>query len=188
VADILLVLVLFVVLVVGAAIASVVVLLHAVTVKNRVVAGRPSRAPITWLVAPDVAARLHRRVRAAMTLAGAAAGARGADLGLDEVVRQLQDRAVELDAQLVLASGAPKPARRRMIRELHSEVAELERLAERTVRMSRAWADQAPSERGLSAVRERLELLEGALRELDGVEVAGLRRNEAAPTQYRSTR
>ena len=44
-------------------------------------------------------------------------------------------------------------------------------LVERVMRMSRAFSGGVPSERGLAAVRDRLELLESALRELDGVEV-----------------
>lgn len=188
-ADVLLVLVLFLLLVAGAAVAAIIVVVHAVAVRNRVVPGRPTNAPLLWLVAPEAAARLHRRVRAAMTLAAAAGGRRGADLGLDDVVRQLQDRAVEIDSQLVVAAGAPKVTRRRMLRELQLEVSELERLAERTVRMSRAWSGRAPSEQGLSAIRERLELLEGALRELDGIEVATApRAPEPAPVQNRRTR
>lgn len=158
--------------VVGGGVAAVVVLLHALRVQNRVVPTRRCHAPLTWLVAPDLAPRLHRRLRAAVRILALAVGhTSNAELGLTDVATQLADRAAELDDQLVLASRAPKPARRRMLRELQSEVAELERLAERTVRMSRAWRGAAPSDRGLHEVRERLELLEAALRELDGVEV-----------------
>lgn len=174
------VLLLVVLVVVGACVAAVALLLHALAVRNRVAAGRPSPAPLSWLVAPELAARLHRRLRTAVTLVVSAVDARSSDLGLDDVAAQLRDRAVELDDQLVLASRSPKGARRRMLRELQSEVAELERLAERTVRMSRAWRGTAPSERGLAAVRERLELLEASLRELDGVEV--VRRADASLT------
>jgi hypothetical protein len=170
-AEVLLAVVVLLLLAAGVAVAAVLVLLHALRVRNRVVPGRPTPAPLSWLVAPDLAARLHRRLRTAMAMVGAAVGPSSTDLGLGEVATQLADRAVELDRQLVLASRAPKSSRRRMLRELQSEVAELERLGERTVRMSRAWSGAVPSERGLAAVRERLELLEGALRELDGVEV-----------------
>ena len=186
-ADVLLVLVVLLALVGAASVAAIIVVLHAITVRNRVVPNRPTTAPMSWLVAPDLAARLHRRARAAMSLASAAGGGSGVDLGLDEVVVQLQERAVELDAQLVIASRSPKTARRRMLRELQSEVAELERLAERTVRMTRAWSGRAPSEQGLSAVRERLELLEGALHELDGLDMTVAGRAQPV-TQKRSTR
>lgn len=171
--DVLLVLLTLCLVIIGGCMAAVVVLVHALTVRNRVVTGRRTSAPLHWLVAPELAARLHRRLRSAVALAVAALRPDAADLGLDDIVARLRDRAIELDDQLVVAARAPKSARRRMLRELQPEVAELERLAERTVRMSRAWDGSArPSERGLAPVRERLELLEAALRELDGVEVA----------------
>jgi hypothetical protein len=169
--EFLLVLLLVVVVLAGACVATVILLVHALHVRNRVAPGRRSSAPLSWLAAPDLAARLHRRLRLAVAMVTNAIGPAGADLGLADVADQLVERAVQLDDQLVLASRAPKPARRRMLRELQSEVTELERLAERTVRMSRAWAGANPSERGLGPIRERLELLEAALRELDGVEV-----------------
>lgn len=173
-AEVLLVLLLLFFLAAGLAVAVVIALVHSLVVRNRVVPGRRSPAPLSWLVAPGHAPRLHRRLASAVTMAGAAALPGASDLGLVEVVDQLRDRAVELDEQLVIADRAAKPARRRMLRELQSEVAELERLAERTVRMSRAWQGSGPSERGLGAVRERLELLEAALRELDGVDVGSV--------------
>jgi hypothetical protein len=176
--EVLLVLAIVALAIIGGCIAVVALVVHTLHARNRVRPDRRSQAPLTWLVAPELAPRLHRRLRTAVMLLDAAvglvvapAGSPAADLGLVDVAAQLRDRAAELDDQLVLASRAPKSGRRRMLRELQSEVAELERLAERTVRMSRAWRGAAPSERGLAEVRERLELLEGALRELDGVEV-----------------
>lgn len=160
--------------IVGVAGCAVVVfgLAHLLSVRNRVVAGRKSPAPLSWLVSPDGAARLHRRLQRAMTMAAASQhGRSNDDLGLAEIITELQARALELDEQLVIASRAPRAARRRMLRELHSEIAEVERLVERTVRMGRAWTGSEPSERGLAAVRERLELLESSLRELDGIDV-----------------
>ena len=141
-------------------------------VRNRVVAGQRSPAPLSWIASPDGAARLHRRLQRAMAMAQVAMHGRSSDeLGLHEIVVELQGRALELDQQLVIASRAPRVARRRMLRELHSEIAEVELLVQRTVRMGRAWVGSAPSERGLTAVRERLELLEVSLRELDGLEM-----------------
>lgn len=171
VVELLAAVVLVVLLVVAAAVSVVLLGVHALVARNRVVPGCRTGAPLTWLVAPDRAAQLHRRLRAAVVVAGFASDPRSSDLGLDDVVARLRERALELDQQLVMASRSPKPSRRRMLRELQSEVAELERLAERAMRMSRAWTGTSPSERGLSTVRERLELLEAALRELDGIDV-----------------
>ncbi len=146
--------------------------LHLLSVHNRVVPGRKSPAPLTWIASPDGAARLHRRLQRSMSMAATSLHGRpNDDLGLAEIIAELQDRAFELDHQLVIANRAPRVARRRMLRELHTEIAEVERLVERTVRMGRAWIGSVPSERGLAAVRERLELLESSLRELDGIEV-----------------
>lgn len=157
--------------------AIVIGFVHLLSVRNRVVPGRRSASPLTWLVSPEGAARLHRRLQRAMAMAPAALRGRSADdLGLGDILSQLQERACELDEQLVIAASAPRRDRHRMLRELHSEISELEILVQRTVRMGRAWNGGAPSERGLSAVRERLELLESALRELDGVEISHLRR------------
>ena len=156
----------------GVTVGAVLLFVHALSVRNRVVPTLRSPAPLHWLWSPQLAARLHRRLRTAIAAASASVAARGAeDLGLADVVAELRQRAVELDAQLVLADRAPKAARRRMLRELQAETYELERLVERVMRMRRAFTGDAPSERGLGAVRERLELLESALRELDGVEV-----------------
>lgn len=186
-ADVLLVLLVMIVALVGGAIAIVALLLHALTVRNRVVPDRPTRAPLSWLVAPDHAARLHRRLRAAIAMASVVRLGTTHDLGLVDVVDQLDQRAVDLDDQLVLASHAPRPTRRRMLRELQSEVAELEGLAERTVRMARAWTGARPSERGLAEARERLDVLETALRELDGLDVAHLSASELPARRRRDT-
>jgi hypothetical protein len=157
---------------VGITVGAIALVVHTLAVRNRVVPGLRSPAPLGWLWSTRLAARLHRRLRTAVAAATASVAARGLeDLGLADVVAELKQRAVELDAQLVLADRAPKPARRRMLRELQAETFELERLVERVMRMSRAFAGAVPSERGLGVVRERLELLESALRELDGVEV-----------------
>lgn len=154
----------------GVCVATVVAVVHALVVRNRVVPARRSSAPLSWLVSPAGAARLHRRLRAAMAAAHTAlANPRTLGLGLVEVVGQLRERALELDDQLVLAARAPLATRSRMLHELRGEVLEVEELAVRVIRLSR---DAGPDARvGLAAVRERIELLESALGELDGLEV-----------------
>ena len=138
---------------------------------SRVVPSVRSSAPLHWLVSPRRAARLHRRLRAAVQASHLAQRHRETiGLGLDDVVIELSNRAVDLDRQLVVCNRAPAAARSRMLRELTAEVRELESIAERTVRLGRAWAGDRPSERGLGLVRERLDSLEAAVRELDGIE------------------
>ncbi|MBW3613760.1 MAG: hypothetical protein KY439_00405 [Actinobacteria bacterium] len=167
----LLVLVVAMAVFVGICACTVAAFVHALTVRNRIVAGRPCLAPLGWLASPGGPARLHRRLRVAMAAANTAlVGPRAEGLRLAEVVGELRERALEIDAQLVLASRSPQPTRRRMLRELHCEVAEVEELAQRVILLSRRPADPAAPP-GLGAVRQRLELLESALGELDGVEV-----------------
>lgn len=139
--------------------------------RNRLVPGHRSPAPLSWLASPATAARLHRRLRTALAGAHLAmTGPRAAGLGLPELVGEVRVRALDLDAQLVPASRAPRSARMRMLRELQSEVLEVEQLAARLVHLSRLPAE-AGDRSGLDAVRQRLELLEEALAELDGVPV-----------------
>lgn len=156
--------------VVGICVATVVAVVHALVVRNRVVPARRSSASLSWLVSPAGGARLHRRLRATMAAAHTAvANPRALGLGLVEVVGELRERALELDAQLVLAARAPLATRSRMLRELGGEVLEVEQLAARVIRLSR---EAGPDARlGLGAVRERLELLESAMGELDGLDV-----------------
>lgn len=161
----------FVAMCAAVAVAVVVAVARLLAVRNRLVPGQRSPAPLSWLASPAAAARLHRRLRTAM--AGAhlsTAGPRAAGLGLADLVGEVRNRALDLDAQLVLASRMPRPARLRMLRELHSEVLEVEQLAGRLVHLSRLPAE-AGTGSGLAAVRQRLELLEEALAELDGVQV-----------------
>lgn len=153
------------------AVAVAVAVARSLAVRNRLVPGHRSPAPLSWLASPATAARLHRRLRTAMAVAHLSmASPRAGGLGLAELVGEVRSRALDLDAQLVLASRAPRPARLRMLRELQSEVLEVEELAVRLVHLSRVPAE-AGAESGLGAVRQRLELLEEALAELDGVQV-----------------
>lgn len=153
------------------AVVVVVAVARSLAMRNGLVPGHRSPAPLSWLASPATAARLHRRLRTAMAGAHLAmAGPRAAGLGLAELVGEVRNRALDLDSQLVLASRAPRPPRLRMLRELQSEVLEVEELAGRLVHLSRVGAE-AGTESGLGAVRQRLELLEEALAELDGVQV-----------------
>jgi hypothetical protein len=150
---------------------AVAFVVHRLRVRNRVVLSVRTPAPLRWLASPRRAARLHRRLRAAVAGAHLAQLHRETvSLGIDDVIAELSLRAVELDRQLVVCDGAPSASRRRMLRELAAEVGEVEALTERTIRLARAWSGDRPSERGLGPVRDRLDALEAAVRELDGIE------------------
>ncbi|HEX2849873.1 MAG TPA: hypothetical protein VHN98_04935, partial [Acidimicrobiales bacterium] len=86
---------------------------------NRVSPSVPTPAPLSWLWSFRTAARMHRRLRAGIATARAAVAVQGAvGLGLDDVVAELEARACQLDAQLVVADRAPQRPRLRMLREL----------------------------------------------------------------------
>lgn len=132
---------------------------HMLRVRNRVVPDVRSTAPILWLWSPRVAARLHRRLRASVL---------GCRLSLDgssfaDVALEVEQRAVLLDRELVAADRFRLPARARLVGDLRDEVEQVEALNQRLVAMSRT----SRSRPDLAAVRERLDALDAALRELE---------------------
>ena len=131
---------------------------HMLRVRNRVVPEVRSPAPLGWLWSPRAAARLHRRLRGSVLSARMALDGSFADLA-----REVEERAVALDRQLVAADRARLPARTRLVADLRDEVAQVEALDQRLVSMART----SRSRSDLSAVRERLDALDAALRELD---------------------
>ncbi len=97
---------------VGLAVAIVAVVHHrqqrALTDANQLIPGRPTRAPRAWAVSHDPEARLHRRLRDAMTALHAV---NAVDTGTTIVLRSdLEQTALDLDDHLVaVAQLAPAP-------------------------------------------------------------------------------
>jgi hypothetical protein len=136
----------------------VVAVVHSLRVRNRIAPSVRTPAPVAWLWSPRAAARLHRRLRRSvqatrLLLHGA----------FDDVAGDVEHRAVALDRQLVAADRAPLPARTRLVADLRDEVGEIEALNQRLVAMART----SRSRGDLTAVRERLDALDAALRELE---------------------
>jgi hypothetical protein len=130
--------------------------LHMLRVRNRVVPDLRSPAPVRWLWSPRAAARLHRRLR------GSVLGARLAlDGSFSDLAREVEERAAALDREIVAADRARLPARLRLVADLRDEVVQVESLNQRLVAMSRTHRVD------LTAVRERLDALDAALRELE---------------------
>jgi hypothetical protein len=140
--------------------------------------GARSVAPIRWLVSPGWAARLHRRLRRAVSGA-MAAGSKATTTA--ELARELQQHAIALEAHLVVAYqlGRPGAAQRAT---LTAQVVEAERLAvrlshlavESTQPAALASAGDSTIE-PLAALGARLDALEAARAELGAVELrAGL--------------
>lgn len=143
--------------------------LHSLRRRNRLSPKVATTAPLMWLWSPRLAARLHRHLGQTVGAGRACAAAHSGGLSLGDLVADLEAHACAIDGQLVIASRAPQPARTRLLRELQAEVGELDALAERVIRMNRAWSGAVPSTRGLAPVRDRVEALESALADLDRI-------------------
>ena len=134
--------------------------------RNRVSPTVRTPAPIAWLWSIRLAPRLHRRLRRTASVARACMVESRDQLGLADLVGDLERHACEIDRQLVVVSRMPQPQRNRLLRELEAEARQVDVLAERIIRMGRAWAGVEPSARTLSPVAERLDALESALRDV----------------------
>ena len=143
----------------------------------RVRPGTRSPAPTGWALSTSEPARLHRRLRrvaASARVAGATSDATTASLAV-----QVEDEAVRLETCLVALSRIWR-GERQARRELTAQIAELEHLTARLVTTasatSRPVALGSGSVDNLAELRERLDALDEARRELSSVEKqAGLR-------------
>jgi plasmid stabilization system protein ParE len=149
---------------------------------NRVSPAVRSPAPLHWLWAPARAARLHRRLRAAVAmihLAPSPRSRRSPSLSVDELRRELEYQAVELDQHLVIAVHHPRSHRRGLLASLDQQVAEVERLAVRLSNMSRpagppssGWSGPVTPPEVLERMSQQLDLLDAAQTELAEIERA----------------
>lgn len=132
---------------------------------NRVSPSVHSNVPLHWRSSYRAAPRMHRHLQ--RTVSGVRTCLQpGEDIGLADLVFELERAACAVDDQLAIAGRMPQPTRRRLLRELKAEVGELDRMAERVVRMRRAWSGAEPSARSLAPVAERIDALESALRDV----------------------
>jgi hypothetical protein len=149
---------------------------------NRVSPAMKSPAPIVWLWSPTQPARLHRRLRTAtreIHLSPAHKKA-GPSLSVDELRCELEYQAVELDHHVVAAAHHPRAQRRSLLRQLDTQITEVERLSVRLSRLSRpagtpasGWDAQPPEV--LERISRQLDLLDEAQDELTEIErAAGL--------------
>lgn len=152
------------------AFATAAVAAHVLGRANRLVPGTATPAPLGWLWSPRTAARLHRRLKRSLSAARTCAELHGRDLGLVDLVSDLERHAVALDRELVVADRLPHPNRSRALRELRAEVRQVDALAERIIRNGRAWSGTEPSAREVTGVAERLDALESAVADLSRLE------------------
>lgn len=159
---------------VGLTVAAVATLLYSLRRRNRVAATVKSPAPVTWLVSPRAPARMHRRLRNALTSARVAyAPAVGeAHPQLPDLALTLEREAVITDQLLVAASTSPRPHRRQSLRPLQAQVAEIERLAQQIAHTARRAGPAAIPQAadGLRDVADQLEALRAAQQEVEDVD------------------
>jgi hypothetical protein len=149
---------------------------------NRVSPAVKSPAPLHWLWAPMRAARLHRRLRAAVAMIHLSPSPRTREapsLSVDELRRELEYQAIELDQHLVIAVRHPRSHRRGLLASLDVQVVEVERLAVRLSNMSRptgtpssGWAGPVTPPEMLERMSQQLDLLDAAQSELAEIERA----------------
>jgi hypothetical protein len=161
---------------------AVVVLRWRLQRMNRVSPAMRSPAPIVWLWSPRQPARLHRRLRLAIVEIHLAPSRRRRDmpsLSVDDLRRELEYQAVELDHHLVTAAHHPKTQRRSLLRQLQGQVSEVERLSIRLSRMRRAngspssgWDLTSEPPEVLAHISQQLDLLDQAQEELTEIERA----------------
>lgn len=132
---------------------------------NEVIPGHPTQAPKAWAGAHSREARLHRRLRDAMT-------ALRANRALDEpalvpVREALEREALAVDDRLVAAAALPKGVRDQPLDQVSRAVEAIERAVADVV------AQRAPgatgTEQALADVRARLLAVEQARAELEGL-------------------
>jgi hypothetical protein len=153
--------------------------------RNRLHPSWPTEAPLHWLVHPGSAARLHRRLRAAVATAHHRQPGRGRrkvpHSSVDELVAELLHEAAALDEQLVLAGRAPASVRRRLLAVTAPQVTQLEALAGRLAILVSASARPGgvPAATAIRTLEDKLDALEVSRQEIADLE-AMLR---GAPTQ-----
>jgi len=157
----------FLALIIGAP----VLVLWKLTRANRVAPGKRTSAPLSWLVSLGAGARLHRRLRRAVTATHMSVRTIPDAMTLHDVAGELVARAVAIDDWLVAAGRLHPQVRRARLHELAAEIREIEESAGRLHRLSVDWCrhlDQATMTMVVAPpdLRQRLDAVEAALREL----------------------
>jgi hypothetical protein len=146
--------------------------------RNRVSPDHRTDAPIVWLSAPSRAARLHRRLRSATTVARMIADRSTAGGRLSrtaELAYELEAEALTIDRHLpVVARLAPRE-RTLALRDLAAQVAQVERLVSRLSLLEAD--DRAPARLGhhgtaMEELSRSLDALEAARAELRTLDAA----------------
>jgi hypothetical protein len=154
--------------------------------RNEISRSRPTRPPLAWLISPVLCARLHRRLRDAVSVAQAAVPTprwrrRNQSAPLATLAEQLKAHAVTIDHDLIVASrlrGAPAVGLRQTLAAQTNEVEHLaHRLAVAAARGTpSSVADVQAAQDTLRSMSEQLDALDAAWAEIFRLERdAGLR-------------
>jgi hypothetical protein len=143
--------------------------------RNRVSPDLKSPAPLMWLWSPQAVARLHRRLRDAVTVARMVRGHVGADddSRIVTACHDLEKEAIALDNHLALVARLPARSRRAVMPKLVAELGKVERAASQVSMMAARAAvpSQLPGQRSaLDDLVAELELLDDAHLELHDLE------------------
>jgi hypothetical protein len=146
--------------------------------RNRLHPRWPTMAPLIWLVHPGRAARLHRRLRAAVSTAHYRSPGRGRHKvphsSVDEMIAALVSEATAVDEQLVLAGRAPASVRRQLLAVTAPQVVKLEAIAGRLAVLVSATARPGgvPAANAIQALEDRLDAIEVSRQEIADLEAA----------------
>ena len=171
--ELLLILVVFAALCVGAVLLFLAFGARSLQRANRISPRTPTQVPVLWRWSIGVSARLHRRLQRVAALARASGAASGlGSIGIGELASDVERQACALDDHLALARHLPTSQRVRRLFELERGVAELEQLALRvTVLAGQVSSGVAETTIPLS---ERIGHLEAAVAEVRRIEADAL--------------
>ncbi len=176
--DIVLAILVSTVLFVAGIVVAVMLGLRALRRRNRVSPDRPSEAPIPWMWSPAMAARLHRRLQAAVSVARMVVRRHGRETTRPPVVdlaADLEREAVALDAHIAVVGRLHPSERRRVLPRLIADVARVEQLTSRLSLLDARMSASARLHHDPGAMEQlaiQLDTLEAAHRELGATEAA----------------
>jgi hypothetical protein len=137
---------------------------------NRVAARVRTGAPLSWLFSARLAPRMHRRLCAVVRNAQASCprvSRRAPRSTVHELVDDLVELAAAADRRLVDAAGLPRFRRALALAEIAGEIREIETLS---VRVRQYGSVGAPATVSVASLQERLDALDAARREIDGID------------------
>ncbi|BDB43873.1 MULTISPECIES: hypothetical protein [Mycobacterium] len=155
----LLVIAALIVAVIGATVAVVAVVnrnqQRAITRDSQLIPGQPTAAPRSWARSHDPEARLHRRLRDAMTALHAA---NAFDTGSTVVLRaDLEQTALAVDNQLIAVAGLAPAQRDELLQSIARTVESIEAAVGRYAAAA-TKPDTAALEADLAAVQDQLDV------------------------------